>query len=231
MSHAPGRHMKSTLIRKTKEAPEFTGNWDGPVWRRADTLSIASFHPAGSDHRPVTQARLLYDDQTLYVHFKVQDRFVRSLHTQPGDPVCQDSCVEFFFQPKSAPGYFNMEGNCGGTFLCSYIEDCRRTSNGFARFRGIDDPWLDRITVYHSMPAVVEPELPGPVEWKLEYGIPLSMIEAYAGPTGRISGQTWQVNLFKCGDKTSHPHWASWSPIGDELNFHQPARFAPVHFA
>ncbi|MCD6337129.1 MAG: hypothetical protein J7M01_02720, partial [Candidatus Marinimicrobia bacterium] len=36
-------------------------------------------------------------------------------------------------------------------------------------------------------------------------------------------------NLYKCGDKTSHPHWASWSPI-DKLNFHQPKHFGEFVF-
>ncbi len=223
--------MSPYVIQRAGITPEFTGSWDGPAWSKADTLSVALFHPAGSAHHPVVNARLLYDDQAIYIHFKVQDRHVRSIHTRPQDPVWQDSCVEFFFQPKPSPGYFNVEGNCGGTFLCSYVEDPRRTPTGFAKFRLIDAHWFTRIRAYHSMPPVVEPELPGPVEWTLEYGIPFSLIEDYAGPLGAVAGQIWRANFYKCGDKTSHPHWASWAPIGEALNFHQPDRFAPITFA
>ena len=39
------------------------------------------------------------------------------------------------------------------------------------------------------------------------------------------------LNFFKCADDSSHPHWASWAPIGEALNFHQPQYFAPLRFA
>lgn len=217
-------------IHKTPAPPEFTGLWDGPVWSRSDTLSIDHFHPASSDHRPAVKAKVLYDASALYVHFKVNDRYVRCLQTRHQDPVCQDSCVEFFFKPRPDSGYLNMEANAGGTFLCSYIEDAHRTPAGFEKCIRIDPAWLERIPVYHSLPRLVEPELVSPVEWQLEYAIPLDLVEAYAGPLPPLAGQVWQANFFKCGDKTSHPHWGSWAPIGQVLNFHQPDRFAPVVF-
>jgi len=70
--------------------------------------------------------------------------------------------------------------------------------------------------------------MPGPVEWCLEYAIPVALFEAYAGSLGNLASQTWRGNFFKCADATSHPHWASWAPIGEELNFHQPEFFAPL---
>lgn len=223
--------MTPYVVKRTAVKPEFTGAWDGPVWRQANTLSVANFHPASSEHHPVVEARLLHDDQAIHVHFKVQDHHVRCVHTQPQDKVYEDSCVEFFFQPRPDRGYLNLEANCGGTFLCGYIEDARRISGGFAKYTAVDPEWLARIQVYHSLPPVVDPEITTPVEWKLEYSIPLGMIEAYAGPLGRLAGQQWRANFFKCGDKTSHPHWASWAPIGEALNFHQPDRFALLLFA
>lgn len=218
------------IIRKTAQPPELTGNWDGAIWKQANTLKIESFHPRGSNHKPGVRARLLYDDHNIYVHFKVKDQYIRSQITQPQGSVCWDSCVEFFFKPKPTCGYLNVEANCGGTFLCSYIENHRRTPEGFEKFRPIDLQWLSQIRCYHSLPEVVEPEITSAKEWQLEYALPFSLIEAYTGPLGAISGQTWQANFYKCGDKTSHPHWGFWAPIGEELNFHKPEKFAPIHF-
>lgn len=223
--------MKPMTIRRTVTPPEFRGLWDGPVWSRSETFPVANFHPRSSEHRPDTSARILYDDTAVYLHFKVLDRYVRSVNTEPQSSVCQDSCVEFFFQPRSTPGYLNMESNAGGTFLCSYIEDHRRVPDGYARFQLLDNVWFGKMRVYHSLPAVVDPELPGPVTWQLEYSIPLSLIEAYSGPLGSLAGQTWRVNFYKCGDRTSHPHWASWAPMPETLNFHQPDTFQPITFA
>ncbi len=223
--------MNPLTIRKTATPPEFKGLWEGPVWSRSETFTVSNFHPRSSDHRPVTQVRALYDGTAIYVHFKVDDKYVRVTHTQPQSSVCLDSCVEFFFQPKSTPGYLNMESNAGGTSLCFYIEDHTRTPDGYAKFKPIDSAWFAKMRVYHSLPAVVDPEMPGPVVWHLEYSIPLALIEAYAGPLGPLAGQTWRANFYKCGDRTSHPHWASWAPMAETLNFHQPEYFEPITFA
>jgi len=217
-------------LRKTAHPPEMTGNWDGEIWNQAETLKLEFFHVKGTDHKPAVYARLLYDNRNIYVHFKVHDQYIRSVTTRPQGPVCQDSCVEFFFKPKADRGYLNVEANCGGTFLCSYIEDHRRIPGGFAKFTPIDLKWLAQIRCHHTLPDVVDPEIASPREWQLEYALPLPLIEAYTGPLGAIAGQTWRANFFKCGDKTSHPHWGSWAPLGDELNFHLPERFAPIHF-
>ena len=119
--------MRKYTIHKTEQPPKLTGEWNDAIWSQAETLKIEYFHPRSSSHRPAVQARLLYDANNIYVHFKVTDQYVRSVTIKPQGPVCQDSCVEFFFKPKPDRGYLNVEANCGGTFLCSYIEDHRRT--------------------------------------------------------------------------------------------------------
>jgi len=113
-------------IKKTEISTSFKGEWDSPVWKTANTLRIDNFRKESSDHRPDVKARILYGDKGLYGIFKVEDRFVRSVSIEFQDPVCRDSCVEFFFEPKAGCGYFNFEFNCGGTFLCYYISDHSR---------------------------------------------------------------------------------------------------------
>ena len=219
------------LIRRVKSAPEFTGSWDGPAWKTANVLDIAHFRPESSPHRPVTKAKILYDQNELYLLFKVDDRYVRCVHTTYQGSVCRDSCVEFFVEPKADKGYFNFELNCGGTLLLYYIEDPELAGKGFKKHVLVDKNLADLMRRYHSMPATVSPEIKSPVEWKVEYSIPFKLFERYVGPLGEVRGQTWRANLYKCGDDTSHPHWASWSPIGERLSFHQPKFFAPIRFA
>jgi hypothetical protein len=79
------------------------------------------------------------------------------------------------------------------------------------------------------MPEVVEPEIREPTIWFLEFHIPFALFEKHVGPLGKVGGQTWTANFYKCGDKTSHPHWASWSPV-DKLNFHLPRCFGNLVF-
>lgn len=218
-------------IRRTRARPELMGRHDGPVWRRADELRIASFHPRGSNHRPRASARLLHDGGWFFVLFRVEDdRFVRAAHTSYDSDTYKDSCVEVFVQPAGRSGYFALEVNCAGAFSLRYIEDPTRTADRFARWTRVE--WEDarRIEVATSMPYRIDPELAGPVTWWVELAWPVAVMAPYCGAVGNLGGQRWRGNAFKCADETSHPHWASWAPIGEKLDFHAPQYFGSLLF-
>jgi hypothetical protein len=217
-------------VGRTEEPPAFSGNWSGGAWAGVSPLQVDYFHPAGSEHRPRTEAKVLYDDRHLYVLFRVQDRYVRAVAEGFQGPVWADSCAEAFLRPREDRGYFNFEMNCGGTLLLYYIEDPRRTEQGFASYTPVAADRAAEMRIYHSLPSRVDPEIGEPVEWHLEYSIPLSLFEAYVGEELNPAGERWRGNFYKCGDETSHPHWASWAPIGEELNFHCPEYFGVLQF-
>jgi hypothetical protein len=217
-------------VRLAATPPPLPAGWADPIWDQAETLAVQHFRPESSDHRPPTSARMLYDAGGLHGIFRVQDRYVRCLRTQYQDPVWRDSCVEFFAQPKPERGYFNFEFNCGGAFLCTHITNPERTPEGFKEFRKVPAAIGSTIQVQPSMPQRVEPEIPVPVVWTLSFFIPLSLFEHYLGELGPLPGQVWRGNFFKCADESSHPHWASWSPV-DEFNFHRPDCFGSITFA
>ena len=217
------------LIRRAVTKPELKGLWDGPAWSKADTLEVACFRPESSTHRPYVRARMLYDASNVYGIYCVKDRFVRSIREGLQSSVCQDSCVEFFVEPPTGRGYFNFEFNCGGHLLLYHVRDARRDGDTFADFGEVPAEDARTVNIYHSLPSVVEPEIQAETEWFLEFAAPLAIFEKHMGPIGDPAGQTWRANFYKCGDRTSHPHWASWAPVS-ELNFHLPQCYQPVRF-
>jgi len=217
------------LVHAARPRPRLEDAWDHPAWAQADTLELSHFRPEGGDHRPRTRARLLHTGDGLAGIFRVEDRYVRSVHTRFGDPVYEDSCVEVFLQPKPDRGYLNFEMNCGGALLASHVTDHRRVPGGFAAFTRLGEEDGRQVLVRSSQPRVVDPEIEAPLEWQLAFFIPAELLERYVGALGPLAGQSWRANLYKCGDKTSHPHWASWSPV-DALNFHLPHCFGTLRF-
>jgi hypothetical protein len=203
--------------------------WSVGVWDHAQILHIKSFHPKSSSHRPLTTAKVLHDNRNIHVAFRVEDRFVRCVNERYQSMVCEDSCVEFFVEPRPGKGYFNFEMNGGGAMLLYFVED-HNPGDGtlFRKFRKVPIELGRKVKIRTSLPARIEPEIAEPITWTLQLAVPREVLEAFAGPLGDWSGQEWRGNLFKCGDKTSQPHWASWSPIGSELRFHNPACFAPI---
>jgi len=217
------------LVRYAAIRPELEGEWSGEAWTQADTLEIASFRPESSDHRPRTEARLLHDENGIYGIFHVSDQYVRCAHGGFMAPTHLDSCVELFLQTESGKGYFNFEFSCGGALFCSYIIDPTRIPDGFRDYSPLPETDLRQVAIYHSLPKIVDPEIVEPTEWVLEFFIPIALFKKWTGSRGQLSGREWRGNLYKCGDETSHPHWASWSPV-DELNFHLPRCFGTIEF-
>ncbi len=217
-------------IQRTLRPSSLHGEWDCAAWSNAAIGEVQYFLPQSSGHHPRVQFRMLYDDAGVYLIFRVEDRYVRSVITEFNGSVCTDSCTEFFVQPCNNAGYFNFEVNCGGTLLASYIEDPTRDEHGFKKSRPLTPADAALVRIYHSMPVVVEPEVQEPTVWVNELFIPFALFERYVGPLDAPTGQQWRANFYKCADHTSHPHWATWSPV-KELNFHQPQYFAPLFFA
>ncbi len=220
----------SYTIRKIDDNPKINNQSENFPWHVASSLKIDYFHEESSDHHPQTEVKLLYSENQIYIIFKVTDNYVRCIHTNYMDMVCEDSCVEWFVQPKSGKGYFNFEINCGGTLHCCYIEDHRRTETGFEKSISIPKTLAKTIDIYHSLTGPINPEIQRQTEWVIEYKVPISFFKHYLGPLSIRSGDVWRANFYKCGDKTSHPHWASWSPVS-ALNFHQPNDFGILVFA
>ena len=219
--------MKTYIIKKTDSEFAPDGNWNSNIWSAIQPLEIGEVRPESSSHHPHTQAKLSYTQNAVHGIFRVEDNYIRSVATELQDSVCRDSCVEFFFKPvaDADKGYFNFEFNCGGNMLCYYIKDHTRTESGMASFDVIDTELAKQVQISHSMPETVDPEITTPTTWYLEFSIPFSILEKYCGVIDAKPGSEWRGNLYKCGDKTSHPHWISWNPV-TVLNFHLPECFA-----
>ncbi|HQL00453.1 MAG TPA: carbohydrate-binding family 9-like protein [Smithellaceae bacterium] len=216
-------------IQRTWTVPDLTGNRQGDVWRNAAPLSVDYFCPESSSHRPVTGCKLLYDQAALYGLFRVEDRYVRAVSTAFQSDVYLDSCVELFLEPVSGGGYFNFEFNCAGALLASYVTDPTRVNGRVASCVALspeDDAAIARVS---SLPGVIDPEISAPTAWSLAFALPFSILKKYSPRASAAPGSVWRGNFYKCGDATSHPHWASWSPL-TERNFHLPECFGKLIF-
>ncbi len=209
------------------------GSWDKEPWTYAEDLEVTFFHPHSQSTHPQTRCRVLYDNRFLYWSFIVQDRWVRARELEFQGPVCRDSCVEFFAQPAAGTGYFNFEVNCIGTLHVSCIEDPTRTKDGFRKATPVsasDAAGIQIGTSIRERPYL--PENSAPLEWRMDAAVPFDLFGKYIPEfTPPVAGTGWRGNFYKCADDSSHPHWASWAPIGDDLNFHVPQYFGELRFA
>ncbi len=131
----PSNDMSRYVVRRVDRLPEASAVFDDPAWSGAGTLTISGFHPRGSTHKPVTQARVLHDGHALALIFRVEDRYVLARSTAYQSPTHKDSCVEFFVRPLPGRGYFNFEFNAIGTLLLWYIDKPREARRQLRELR------------------------------------------------------------------------------------------------
>jgi len=203
------------------------GNWDKPEWQGVKPLEITNYMGTVPGFKPEAQVKMMYDNENVYVIFQVKDRYVRCLTTTINGPVFKDSAVEFFFAPDSSmpDRYFNLETNCGGTALMEYHTIPRSDS------RGLDIEDIEKVEIAHSLPQFIDPQISEPVTWTMEYRLPLSMLEEYAGITRPATGVEWRANFYKIAENSSNPHYITWSLVENpKPNFHLPQFFGRLIF-
>lgn len=213
-----------------KQPPKLRSPFDAPEWRAAPAGKVDRFHARSSAHHPATQFRLLYSDDALYLKFHVSDRYVLARRTHPHDFVCNDSCVEFLVAPESGDGYLNFEMNCIGTLLSYHIRDWHRIPCGFVDYERLSPELFRSVQLETTFHDVIQEEIASPVEYEVALRIPFALFQETTNVPPPRPGTRWHGNFFKCADKSSRPHWASWQPIGEELNFHQPHYFGELLF-
>jgi hypothetical protein len=214
-------------VVRLKQAMSIDGKWDKPQWQKVQEIDINNYMGSIPKFRPDVKAKMMYDDENIYVIFQVKDQFVRCLTKEFNGPVWQDSACEFFFSPDSVfpDKYFNLEMNCGGTPLMHYNLVPRKES------KRLDIEDIKQIEVAHTLPQIIDPEMNNPVTWTLEYRIPFGMLEKYSGVTHPKKGVEWKANFYKIAENSSNPHYITWSFIDNpKPDFHKPQFFGKLKF-
>nr|NJM01918.1 diguanylate cyclase [Desulfobacula sp.] len=214
-------------VKTIKSSAKAGAAWDTAPWDAVPFLALDHHMGPRPDHFPRTEAKLFFDGEAVCVMFRVEDRYVRALATHDQDKVFEDSCVEFFFTPgpDASKGYFNLEMNCGGVLLFHF-----QTARGKNRVV-VPEKECEMISRGASLPRRVDPEIREPVTWTVSYRLPLGLMEKYAEVAPPAPGVQWRANFYKCGDRTSHSHWLTWSRVNvPRPDFHRPECFGTLEF-
>ncbi|MCD4831352.1 MAG: carbohydrate-binding family 9-like protein [Anaerohalosphaeraceae bacterium] len=214
-------------VKRVLETIDVNNQWNQGQWKQAGVLELTNYMGDKPEHFPKTQAKLLYDDDNLYVFFRVEDQYVRAVAEKIHGEVWKDSCVEFFFTPDAEleDVYFNLETNCGGTMLFRYNDKKKNT----IEYIKLSD--CEKVKLSHSLPKIIEDEITEPIVWTLSYKLPFDVIAQYGKITKPQPGVIWKANFYKCASGTSHPHYLTWSVVENPTpNFHLPQYFGSLKF-
>ncbi|MEG2612351.1 MAG: carbohydrate-binding family 9-like protein [Alistipes sp.] len=173
-------------------------------------------------YTPRVEFRMLHTGTQLCIRFEVAEHSTAAVVVADQGEVWTDSCVEFFLAVDDS-GYYNFETNCIGTMLLAFRKE--RPTPEYAPVEVMHA--VRRISTL-SRASFVERQ--GDNHWSLTLVIPPEALFRHAFSSW--DGLRARMNLYKCGDHLSPPHFLSWRPIATTRpDFHRPEFFVPVDFA
>lgn len=173
--------------------------------------------PDAFPYAPLCGGRIARTEDALVVDFRVSGLDLRARNTEDNGRQWEDSCVEVFIQDPEDGNYYNFEINALGKVLaCTGPDRHNRTP------RPVEE--MEDILRFSQVEG-------GPIEeegihtWRVGVIIPFYLI----GIDPENLPGSIRANFYKCGDKTAHPHYLSWSPVETlRPDFHRPEFFGEL---
>lgn len=180
-------------------------------WDNVPKAHISTYKWAEGGYEPECFGQLaLLENGDLCVKMTAYETNPRATYKNFCDPVCCDSCLEFFAALENgSEDYINIEVNPNGTYYAS-------------KRRGEETTYFD--SILPALPIVKVEKTD--TFWSVEYRLTAADLKLLFPNVTLKSGYSFRGNFYKCGDETEIPHYGMWNEItGDLISFHQPKLF------
>ncbi|MFQ5735192.1 MAG: carbohydrate-binding family 9-like protein, partial [Planctomycetaceae bacterium] len=222
----PGDRVPHYTIHRATGKITIDGKLGEADWKAAKSVGPFRFAWWKAGKKEQTEAKLLWDDEHLYVSFHCRDAHVTAEHTKRDSPVYRDDCVEVFIapNPKHPDNYFNIEMNVKGAFLDQHHPD---------------GPGVKRKQQWNATGVKIGVTVDGTLNddsdtdrgWVLEVAVPFKNYGKVAANTPPKAGDVWRLNLNRLGGQTN-PQYSQWSSSRTKKPaFHVPRDFGRVTFS
>src|SRR5260370_9949472 len=103
------------------------GKLDDKAWAAASAIEFIFPWEFQTGAKQKTTAKLLWDDDYLYVGYECEDADIVALRTERDDPTYLDDAVELFVNPKPSQSgvYFGLEIKARGVLYDYLMADAR----------------------------------------------------------------------------------------------------------
>lgn len=193
------------------------------AWAAANKIEFLFPWDSQTGAKQKTVARLLWDDNNLYVSYECEDADITALHTEHDDPTYLDDAVEIFINPLPAQSavYYGLEMN-----VRAVLYDYVMLQPGGHLFKQFD---LRGVQLATSIDGTLNMSGDKDKGWSLEVAIPWSNFDALAERPK--PGAVWLANLNRWDGTEPNRRMSNWSnPMQPTPNPHVPTRFGELVF-
>jgi hypothetical protein len=220
---------KTYACVRTKKPLSIDGKLNDAAWKKAAWTDY--FVDIEGDAKPIprfrTRAKLLWDDQYLYIGAELEEPDIKAKLTQHDSVIFHDNDFEVFLKPlPSESGYFEFEINALNTSWDLYLNKPYR-EGGKA-----DNSWdIPGLQTAVSLSGTLNNSSDTDHGWTVEIAIPWDAFKSRLPVEKPTVGAQWRINFSRVEWKTGQPredNWV-WSPQG-LINMHVPDKWGYLQF-
>lgn len=207
-------------VPRTATPPTIDGRLDDAVWQRAEVIREFVFPWHQSGEKEPSEARLLWDDDCLYVGHVCRDAHITALHTERDGKIPEDDCFEIMLMPnpQTPEKYYNIEWNVLGGIVDNH------------RPHGPNKPRAEKwdaegLRIAGTYIGTLNDDTDNDQSWTVEIAIPWKNFLSQLNHVPPQPGDVLKGNLNRHGGKTNM-QYSQWSHGGTpKPSFHTPDRF------
>jgi hypothetical protein len=207
-------------VLRAPKPPTVDGALDDAAWQKATPVVLrGSF-----DGRPAflrTEARLLYDDTSLYVSFAVEDPDIWGTLRKRDDPIYEQEVVEVFLDANADGRTYNeLQVSPHNVIFDAYFP---------ARRQGMDTGWDSGMKTAVKVRGTLDAPADRDEGWTVELQIPFARLAEVPNVPPK-QGDRWRFNLYRLEHRERQAvEGQAFSPlfVGD---FHALSRFGWLTF-
>jgi len=226
--------LKKYLARKTLKPIKIDGKLDEPAWKTAPSSGLFVNTMTGDAAQPNTEAKLLWDNQNLYIAIENTDTDIWGTLTERDSKLWTQEMDEVMIDANGdGKGYIELQVAPNGTIFDTYLPTYRKYEDSLDPKRKPYD-WNSKMKVAVKVDGTLNKHEDQDKGWTVEMALPLADangLDTHGVKVPPALGDKWRFNMFRM-DSGKDPKVQTalgWSPpmMGD---FHKLDRFGELVF-
>ncbi len=224
----PPAQLPEYTIQRTAHGLVVDGTADEADWAAATPIHfIFPWNDTAQEPPQSTVAKMLWDDDKLYISYVCIDPYLDSEVTDKDGPVYQEDAVEIFAAPSDdITTYYGYEMNINATLL-DYIA----FGGGEEWTSDIQFPWeSEGVQIKTTYQGTLNDHTDTDEGWTLEIAIPFDNFRHLKGRMPPVDGDMWRLNLNRTkGDMGQFSMWSDTRT--PHASFHHAVYFGRAFFS
>lgn len=220
---APAPPIPRYEVKRATSPITVDGKLDEAAWAKAsEPVTLQFFWESQTGAKQKTLAKLLWDDQALYLGFDAEDADITGQLTERDAAVYRDDALEIFINPNPRQEvlYYGFEMNVRGA-LYDYLNYNERTF--FKRYDATN------VKIATTVRGTLNVRTDTDEGWSLEASIPWQNFEELSRRPA--VGATWRANINRWDGVEPARRMSEWSdPVQRTAWPHGAARFGELVF-